>query len=357
MSDRLKKLWRRTVPRQAACPLPDRRRVLRRVMAEAAPRRFPRLHRAVRWAGALSAVLVLLTATAAAGGALSEYSVFSGMFRDGEPSEYALSLVDMEPKSVSNNGYTMTVTSSVADDSRALFTLEIRPETEEAREFLASEDFHRLTSPEHIQRWTSDIGPIALSASWVGWRSMGTTMCGYNPETDSVQVDVSMNMGPGLRRQVSVHLNTMDDDVWLRFDVNRVPSVTVALAEAEEAPGVYKVRLSPLSVWVEYVVEQEPEEIENVEAAQTDAVGRRKSMPRISLLWEDGTLTNLWELDAIGPNGSGRSSGDGTLWHLKHHWRFRSIQDFSGVMAVVYEGMVYPLDGGESYALEEAQGN
>ncbi|MCI9586755.1 MAG: DUF4179 domain-containing protein [Oscillospiraceae bacterium] len=348
MGDRLKKLWRRTVPRQAACPLPDRRRVLRRVMAEAVPRRSLRLHRAVRWAGALAAVLVLLTVTAAAGGTLSEYSVFSGMLRDAEPSEYALSLVDMEPKSVSSNGYTMTVTSSVADDSRALFTLEIRPETEEAREVLASEDFYSLTNPESVLQWANGFGPIALSASWVGWQNMSSSFKGYDPETDSVQVDVSMDMGPALWRQVSVHLSTMDDDVWLRFDVNRVPSVTVSLAEMEEAPGVYKVRLSPLSVWVEYVVEETQEERRDLK--------KRKTMPPVSVLWEDGTLTNLWELDIGGASGSGRSSDD-DLWHYKYYWRFRSVQDFSEVIAVVYEGMVYPLDGGESYALEETQGN
>lgn len=336
----LKKLWRETVPGQMPCPLADRKRVLRRVTA-ALPeqRRSLRLRRTIRTLAAAAAVLVLLTATAAAGGALSEYSVFSGMFR--EPSDYALSIVDMEPKSVSSNGYTLTVTSSVADDSEALFTLEIRPETEEARAFLASEEFEDLTASENVSKKASDYGLVALTASWVGWQSMGLNWSPYDPETDSVQVAVQMSVDWGLWKHVSVHMNAMEDDVWLRFKVSQAPSVTVDIAEEAEEPGVYKVRLSPISVWFDYAAEENAEEAEP----------RHTPMPEVSALWEDGTLTNLWELDASGPNGGGRSE-DGTLWHYEYYWRFRSIQDFSKVTAIVYDGTVYPLDGGESYPLE-----
>lgn len=339
----LKKLWRETVPGQMPCPLADRKRVLRRVTA-ALPeqRRSLRLRRTARTLAAAAAVLVLLTATAAAGGALSEYSVFSGLFR--EPSDYALSIVDMEPKSVSNNGYTLTVTSSVADDSEALFTLEIRPETEEARAFLASEDFGALTASESVRGKANDYGPIALTASWIGWETLRMGRSMYDPETDSVCVEVGMDMGPGLWRQVSVHLNTMDDDVWLNFGVNRVPSVTVEIAEVEEKPGLYKVRLSPLSVWMEYAIEET--------AAERRAAGVRETMPHVSALWADGTLTDLWELDTSGAGGSGRSS-DNYLWHYKNYCRFSQVQDFGQVTAIVYDGTVYPLDGGESYPLEE----
>lgn len=343
MSKRLTKLWRKTVPGDLPCPQADGERVWRRVAAEAAPRRSPRLRRTVRWAAAVAAVLVLLTATAAAGGALSEYSVFSEMFRGGEPSEYALSLVDMEPKSVSNNGYTMTVTSSVGDDSQVLFTLEIKPETEEARAFLASEEFENLTASESVRKKASDHGPIALTASWIGWGTMGLSWSRYDPETDSVRIEANLNVDWSLYRQVSVHMNAMEDDVWLRFGVNRVPSVTVDIAEEAEEPGVYQVRLSPISAWFAYVVQEDPEEPEP----------RRAPMPEVSVLWEDGTLTNLWEIDALGPSGHGRSVDD-ELWHYERYWRFESIQDFSEVIAVVYDGMAYPLNGGESYALEQA---
>ena len=349
MSNRLEKLWREVVPGRSPCPRASKVRVLGRIAAAQPRRRSLRLRRAVRWTAAVAAVLVLLTATAAAGGMLPEYSVFSGIFRSSEPSEYALSLVDMEPKSVSGSGYTMTVTSSVADDSVALFTLEIRPETEEARAFLASEEFDALTASESVRGKANDFGPIALTASWIGWETLGMGRGSYDPETDSVQVSVSMNMGPGLWRKVSVHLNTMDDDTWLSFGVNRVPSVTVKFADVEDVPGVYKVRLSPLSVWMEFVAEEPREEEKTGESQHTAGSGR--PIPEVSALWEDGTLTNLWELDTGGSSGSGRGVS-GELWHWKYHWRFSGVQDFGKVTALVYNGTVYPLNGAESYPLE-----
>ena len=105
MSNRLKKLWRGAVPGRTPCPCADRGAVLRRVEA-ALPgqRRVLRLRRTARVLAAAATALALLTATAAAG-ALPAFSVFGGMLRGGEPSEYELSLVDMEPRSVSNNGY------------------------------------------------------------------------------------------------------------------------------------------------------------------------------------------------------------------------------------------------------------
>ena len=92
------------------------------------------------------------------------------------------------------------------------------------------------------------------------------------------------------------------------------------------------VTLSPLSCHVEYTA------------------GEPERYPVLYFLWTDGTVNGIGELRSN--HGSGHVGRQGDVYVCEHTWPFDAVQDLSRLSAVIFEGMAYPLDGGEPYAVD-----
>ena len=329
MKNRLQSLWDQVLPEGGPCPQPDHKRVRRRV--DAALDKKPRaLHpwRTLRLAALCAAALALLTGAAAVTEmvlAPPTYNVLSAFFQgDAAPWE---ELMDFQPVSVRDDNYTLTLTSTVADSSTLFYTFTVEAHSDEAWEALQkqmSESFYDL-----------------FSFRFHG--SLGIGDGEVDPESRTLCLAVSTS-----RKWVAssaVRLNLMEKGKWLSFSYRPVSGLKLTIgAEGQGSGGrahpgltgpvtLERLTLSPLTLEAEYTTE-------NTEL-----------FPVLYFLWEDGTVSEVEPL--LG--GEGHGSGHGTVgkaWDYTSSYSFDSVQDLSKLEAVVFEGMAYPLDGGEPYEVD-----
>ena len=151
MKNRLQALWDQVSPEGGPCPQPNPWGVRRRVDAALdKKRRAAHPWRALKLTALCAAALVLLTGAAAVTElvlAPPTYNVLSAFFQgDAAPWE---SLMNFQPVSVSDDNYTLTVTSTVADKSTLFYTFTIEAHSDEAWEALElqkRESFYDLFS-------------------------------------------------------------------------------------------------------------------------------------------------------------------------------------------------------------------
>ena len=138
MRDRMQALWDDVVPLGVACPQADPAAVKRRVNAalNAVPsERRTYMRQKIRFAAAAAAVVGLLAGTALA--AAGQWNVLDFYFEgDNTPAD---DYVNHETYSVSDDNYTLSVTSSVADTRSAYLLITIEAKTDEARVALMAE--------------------------------------------------------------------------------------------------------------------------------------------------------------------------------------------------------------------------
>ena len=328
MEKHLQILWDDVMPDGGPCPQPDVTAVQRRVDAalDGKPRAVPR--RVLRLAVAAAAVLLLITGAAAAGGALELplHNVLSFFFR-GENAPGSEQLVDANPISVSDGNYTLTVTTILADKNDVYFTLTIEAKTARARKYLSDSERRRndyLTI--HIPRDNGGTAPSSV----------------YDRFAHVLRVEVKATLGP--TGEIAVRLNDMEEGLWLRFTAQPVPDLTLRIDAEGRGIGPWPtfdqmegpvtlntVTLSPLSCHVEFT---------------TAEYGL---FPVFYFLWADGTVDALEDLSTPG-GGHGERQGD--LHMIEHTRPFEAVQDLSRLEAVIFEGMAYPLDGGEPYEID-----
>ena len=339
MKNHMRELWDDTVPAGVPNPRPDPDAVLRRVNAALdGKHRFSR--RPLKYAAILAAAVLLLTGTAIASeqGILPSVNVLDSFFH-GDSSDYSLSLVNAEQASVSDDNYTMTVTSSIADRNEVYFTLTVEAKTEEARKVLSGE----AAKPGEDYEI-----PLSVKTSWIGGNS-GGMFADYDSENQTLNYYVSRDMGPGLLKEVSVRLEAMEDGVWLKFPVKIISDIRLNIQADGQGIGTMmnasggpvtleKLVLSPASVKMYYTT---PE----------DSMGDPMGDPLLYFLWKDGSLSSYGQLRMLGPSGHGREE-DGGMWSFQYSWRFGHLLDLRQMEAVIFENTAYPLDGGEPYAYE-----
>lgn len=335
MKNRLQTLWDEVAAVGGPCPQPEAKDVRRRV--NAVLREAGQKHRTVRpvrvviLAAVLAAVLLAGTALAAGQEIPHPFNVLSEMFYRGENAADAIVMMSIDPVSVSDDNYTVTVTSSLADGNNVYFTLII--------EALNDEAWDRLT-----EQRTSD---------FLSLRVRGSNGYGYSGEADP-------NDGHTLLCSVSatwkksdhaaVRLNLMEDNLWLEFPVKPVKSVTVKIhadgqgfgitGNADGGPVNLKtVEVSPLSFKLDYTTAY-----------------LEKGCPVVCFLYKDGTVKSQGQLGAVYPSGHGEREGlfggDERPMHFQYSFEFPAVQDLSEVEAVIFEGMAYPLDGRDPYAVD-----
>ena len=328
MKSRLQTLWDQVTPEGGLCPQPSPWAVRQRVdIALDKNRRTFHLGRKLKLTALCAAALVLLTGAAAVTEmvlAPPTYNVLSAFFRgDTAPWE---DLMDFQPVSVSDDNYTLTVTSTVADKSTLFYTFTIEAHSDEAWEVLRkqiSESFYDLFS----------------------FRSHGSLSTGgeVDPERRTYYVDVNTERGWGAT--AAVRLNLMEEGKWLSFSYRPVSSLKLAIGAEGQGSGGWaypgltgpvtlkRLTLSPLTIEAEYTTEQ------------------TELFPVLYFLWEDGTYSQVQSLRG----GEGHGSGHGTVgeaWDYTSSYSFRTVQDLSQLEAVVFEGMAYPLDKGEPYPVD-----
>ena len=286
-----------------------------------------------RFSIVLAAVLAVLAGAALA--VAVHFDVLDAYFR-GDTSA-AEALVDREVRSISGKDYTLTVESSISDDSSALLLVRVDALTSEAMAFMASDDFNGMDTwsiypllPEE-----NDGGDASMPGSWsVGYSEVGE----LRTESSTFwRFDVDLAGATALR----VRLGYMEEGAALEFNLTPAESVTVDIGAAgpvlptldnDRGGGltVHAVTLSPLTCQVEATIASPDEETE----------------PLLFFLMEDGTLItsgqSLTSVSALRIRGE--------TWSFRY--RFQSVMDLSQLSAVVFDGTAYPLDGGKPYAVE-----
>lgn len=245
-------------------------------------------------------------------------------FFHGDSDDYALSLVNAEQNSISDENYTMTVTSSIADERHVYFTLTIEPKTEKARYFLSGNGEEYFTLPLMFRHAWSD-------------NFSGGMFCG--PSSDNPDIfcaEIRWNIKLGLQKTVYVRMDDMEEGLWLKIPLKPVSSVKLDIQEGNQGMSgsgvtLKTVEISPLTVRVSY---------------STIAGG-----PVLYYLWKDGTLNSFAQLE-MNTTSTRSDRMDNGLREVKSTWEFGHVQDIREMEAIVYENMAYPLDGGEPYEYE-----
>ena len=298
MKNRLQKLWDEAVPGGGACPRPDVKQVRRRVDAALdGERRIFHPQRALRLAAVAAAVLLLLTGAAAAAVELilPEYNVLSVFFNRGKNAPGAEELVNANPISVSDDNYTMTVTTAMADENTIYFTLTVEAKTDRAMANLSDEGFASYDGLTPLtMKVVQTFGGAAIGSATYDY---GT----YDAAARTRRMNIEATVREGDAARVSVRLNDMEEDVWLTFPVEPVHTVTLEInAEGQgmsrwlddrgDGPvTLERVKLSPLSFQAKY----------------TSAASGR--YPVVYFLWKDSSVTTMRQMGVDSP-GSGISS-------------------------------------------------
>ncbi|MCI8807028.1 MAG: DUF4179 domain-containing protein [Oscillospiraceae bacterium] len=329
MKSRLQTLWDQVSPEGGPCPQPNPWGVRRRVDAALdKKRRAAHPWRALKLTALCAAALVLLTGAAAVTElvlAPPTYNVLSAFFQgDAAPWE---SLMNFQPVSVSDDNYTLTVTSTVADKSTLFYTFTIEAHSDEAWEALElqkRESFYDLFS----------------------FRSHGSISIGgeIDPELRTIYVSICTSRGWG--SSAGIRLNLMEKGKWLSFSYRPVSDLKLNInAEGQGTGGwaypelagpvtLERLTLSPLTLEAEYTT------------------GNTNLFPVLYFLWEDGTVSDQDSLRSGTGHGNGNGHGVNGVTKMNQSYSFPTVQDLSKLEAVVFEGMAYPVDKGEPYPVD-----
>ena len=306
-----RELWDDTVPAGADCPAVSAADISRRVNAalDAVPSERKRyMRQKLRFAAVLTAAVVALAGTALA--VASHWDVLDAYFK-GDTSP-AADLVDREVRSISDKDYTVTVESSVSDGSSALLLVRIDAHTEEARAFMASDDFNG------IDLW--NVYPLAPEIGEDGT----VTLEYYGGSSSYSEVK---------------ELRTADSTTW-RFDVS--------LSGADYTHMHMRMGYMEKGRFIDFPLTLRV----NVTWAMD---GRKHESPLPPLLFRmaDGSLRTMPQmLEKVRSSNDTAGKADDTLFHGSWVHRFQSVQDLSQLSGIVVWGREYPLDGGDSKAVE-----
>ena len=340
MRDRMQALWDGVVPLGGACPQADPAAVKRRVNAalNAVPsERRTYMRQKIRLAAAAAAVVGLLAGTAQA--AAGQWNVLDFYFEgDNTPAD---DYVNHETYSVSDDNYTLSVTSSVADTRSAYLLVTVEAKTDEARAALMADDFENISTFDLYTLSGDTANPEAA-------------LCGFGYGEDELLRTGSSRsygmstheMGPAYA--LRLRAGFMEDGLYVDIPLTSVEPLSLEInAEGTSFGTTHNVKggasltldsisLSPLSLHMEY----------------SYPAGGGEAEPLLLFRKTDGTLLSWGQV--VGTSGGMFATGEedsGTAF-LSADYRLRSVLDLSRLDAVVFNGMAYPLDGGAPEAVE-----
>ena len=340
MRDRMQALWDDVVPLGGACPQADPAAVKRRVNAalNAVPsERRTYMRQKIRFAAAAAAVVGLLAGTALA--AAGQWNVLDFYFEgDNTPAD---DYVNHETYSVSDDNYTLSVTSSVADTRSAYLLVTVEAKTDEARATLMADDFENISTFDLYTLSGDTANPEAA-------------LCGFGYGEDELLRTGSSRsygmstheMGPAYA--LRLRAGFMEDGLYVDIPLTSVEPLSLEInADGTSFGTTHNVKggasltlasisLSPLSLHMEY----------------SYPAGGGEAEPLLLFRKTDGTLLSWGQV--VGASGGMFATGEensGTAF-ISADYRLRSVLDLSRLDAVVFNGMAYPLDGGAPEAVE-----
>ena len=340
MRDRMQELWDVVVPLGGACPQADPAAVKRRVNAalNAVPsERRTYMRQKIRFAAAAAAVVGLLAGTALA--AAGQWNVLDFYFEgDNTPAD---DYVNHETYSVSDDNYTLSVTSSVADTRSAYLLVTVEAKTDEAKAALMADDFENISTFDLYTLSGDTANPEAA-------------LCGFGYGEDELLRTGSSRsygmstheMGPAYA--LRLRAGVMEDGLYVDIPLTSVKPLSLEInAEGTSFGTTHNVKggasltlasisLSPLSLHMEY----------------SYPAGGGEAEPLLLFRKTDGTLLSWGQV--VGASGGMFATGEedsGTAF-ISADYRLRSVLDLSRLDAVVFNGMTYPLDGGAPEAVE-----
>ena len=351
MRDRMQALWDDVVPLGGACPQADPAAVKRRVNAalNAVPsERRTYMRQKIRLAAAAAAVVGLLAGTALA--AAGQWNVLD-FFYEGDTSP-AVNYVNNQVYSVSDDNYTLSVTSSVADTRSAYLLVTVEAKTDEARAALMADGFEnmdtffvRVLEDEAAEpEPTPEVdGPVAEVPALAGSISMG--------EEENLRTGTSrtftINVQPisAATNGVRLRLGVMSEDDYVELPLDPVEPIELEINAEGEGRGAAshieggpvtlgRISVSPLSLHLDYSYRQEAGE----------------PFPLLFFRMADGSLRTWAQM--VDNDGSGSFYSNDGVVSASRDCQFRSVVDLSQLNAVVFGGMAYPLDGGRPEAVK-----
>lgn len=335
MKSPMQDLWDEVMPQGGPCPAPRPKMVAQRVNAalDAVPsERNRHMRQKLRTAALVAAAALILTCSAFA--VAKNWTVLDAYF--GGSSDIGQDLMQDDPCSVSDNNYTLTVTSSLADDTIAYLMATVEARTSEAVEALMSDDF------ENIDTWSIRIPQDGKDRPSVVSFGVGEEKELRTDTSRTWHMELELGSTP---ETVSIRLGAMEKGLWLEVPLTLAQSVTVqvnargtGVGTDEHAAGgpvtLQSVTLSPLGLTLDYT-------------CSAGAEGR----PTPAFLKADGTLYTWSQLVSdLSRGGQSRQEGD-TVTATTNH-AFRAVQDLSTMEAIVFEGTAYPLDGSKPYKVD-----
>lgn len=331
-------LWDQVTPQGGPCPAPRPREVARLVnkTLDAVPSERKRhMRQKIKTAALLAAAFLLLTGSVFA--AARNWTVLDAFFGGG--SQEGEALMNKQAYSVSDDNYTLTITSSLADGVIAYLTVTVEAKTPESVKRLMADDF------ENIDTWSFHVPRMEEDAAGGVVASVGTWEAETLRTADSRTWNMELKLG-STPETVSIRLGVMEKGLWLEAPLTLAESVTVTVGAEGIGAGTYEhsaggpvtletVTLSPLGLTLHY----------------TYPAASGQSRPVPAFLGYDGTLYTWSQLVSDQSKGGGSHQKGETVAASTQH-AFRTVWDLSQLEAIVFEGMAYPLNGDQPCAVD-----
>lgn len=356
---RLDELWQETGG-PGLPPHLDVKRVKARVNAVLDANHTERkVHMRQKWRIALAAAAALALITGTAFAAATHWDMLTAWFQgDTAPGQ---AYVDGQARSVSDGNYTLTVEGSAADEQSIYLTLCVTALSDEAREYLLSEQF--------VSMDTFSVRPLPGSSG----SGMDAPASSGPGEAPAVAMPSS---GPGEAPEVAMAFSTRElassDENSRRFalDVATLPAsidtlrvrcgcmvkgkaVDVSIAPAASltvtinASGEGVMFLTPaetmdsLSLTIREIV------LSPFSCTVYGSYSSGDVYPNLRFRMKDGTvLTQAQTLNPIAASLR-RPSGE-----CKYNYRFKQVQDLDSITSVIVFDREYPLDGSRSVPVQ-----
>lgn len=306
-----------------------------------------------KWRVALAAAAALAAITGTAFAAAAHWDMLAAWFQgDTAPGQ---AYVDSQPRSVSDENYTLTVEGSVADEQSVYLTVCVTALSDEAREFLHTEEFWGMD--------TFSVRPLPSSAGLEGNSDApasdrpGEAPAAAMPSSvpgDAPAVAMSFSSG---------ELESADENsrrFALNVDASSVDTLRVRCGYMEKgkAVDVPVVPAASLTVTVnasgEGVLRDAPAEaVDSIELTIREITlspfsctvygssSEREVHPNLRFRMQDGTVRTQAQM--MYPVSYGNFSGQ-----CEYNYRFHEVQDLDSIASVIVFDREYPLDGSKS---------
>lgn len=338
---RLNELWR-SVDGPGVPPGLDVKRVKARVNAALdADQAERKIYMKQKLRMALIAAAAVAALTGSAFAATANWNGLSSWFRgDTAP---ALEYIHNSSQTVSDENYSMTVEGSAADDYTAYLTVTFTALSDEAKEFIHSDDFNSIdllyVHPVREEKPADEDDGLPRSFS-IPYQET------ESPGENSRRFEVSLQDLSGPVDAVQVWCGYMETDKRVTLPITPAPTLTLKLGVS--GPGT--MNYIPVKD-----VEENPLTISEVTISPFTCLVKWKCFadgelyPNLRFRMADGTVLTQSQM----MNGQGGSFNNLT-GSREYLYQFHEVQalDGTGIVSIIAFDMEYPLDGSKPAPVE-----